>query len=408
MRPLRILFAVHGYKPAYRIGGPIVSVSSLAERLVQLGHEVTVVTTNSNLDEDLQVSLKTPVDVNGVRVYYFQHRSIVKSFFPWLPYFRKSLGYLYCPGMSRFIKSIISEIDIVHTHLPFIYPSYIAARIAIRHSKPLFYHQRGVFDPERLKFRSIKKLLYINLIEIPIMRKAEVVFALTVSEMDSYRKLSINTNCAVIPNGIDLPISGNKICPDAFQQKYKYISSSTKLILFLGRIHPIKGAESLIEAFISIKDKIMDSVLVLAGPDEWRLQDQYVSRVKDAGLSHRIIFPGVVVGDEKQFLLSRANLFCLPSVAEGFSMAILEALANKTPVLISPGCHFSEVEEAGAGKVCHPDQHSLAQGLTELLKDDKKLKMMGENGFKLVAERYDWNSITKRIIDCYLSGRDGT
>ena len=55
---MHILYAVHAYKPAYRIGGPVVSVSSAAEALVRKGHRVTVFTTSSNLDEELNVPLE--------------------------------------------------------------------------------------------------------------------------------------------------------------------------------------------------------------------------------------------------------------------------------------------------------------------------------------------------------------
>ena len=69
---MKILFVVHGYKPAWRVGGPIVSVSALAEHLAKRGHEVTVFTTNMNLDQKLDVPLKTPIRIEGVDVYYFQ------------------------------------------------------------------------------------------------------------------------------------------------------------------------------------------------------------------------------------------------------------------------------------------------------------------------------------------------
>ena len=72
---MKILFAVHGYKPAYRIGGPIVSVAALAERLVAKGHEVTVFTTNSNLDQDLDVETDRPHLIDGVEVWYFRRES---------------------------------------------------------------------------------------------------------------------------------------------------------------------------------------------------------------------------------------------------------------------------------------------------------------------------------------------
>src|SRR5687768_6162836 len=143
---MRILFAVHGYKPAFRIGGPIYSVSSLAEGLTQRGHKVIVFTTNSNQDQDLDVPLDGPVDVDGVEVWYFKRIAALKRGLFFIPYLGKSLGFLYAPRMAPALDSLTPTVDLVHTHMPFTYPSLAASRAAFRHGKPLFYHQRGVLD----------------------------------------------------------------------------------------------------------------------------------------------------------------------------------------------------------------------------------------------------------------------
>src|SRR5687767_12566332 len=96
---MKILYAVHGYRPAYRFGGPIVSVAAAAEALVQRGHSVTVVTTNANLDQDLDVPVDQPMDVNGVKVWYFRRTEFLKRWLPFVPYLSRSAGFLYAPAM---------------------------------------------------------------------------------------------------------------------------------------------------------------------------------------------------------------------------------------------------------------------------------------------------------------------
>jgi hypothetical protein len=156
---LHILFTVHGYKPAYRIGGPILSVVSLAEALVKKGHFVTVFTTNCNMSQDLDVPVDCPQKVDGVEVWYFRREELLKKMLSSITYLSKSMGYLYAPAMAKELDKIVPFMDLVHTHLPFIYPTVAAAKAAHLHHKPLFYHQRGVFDPARLSFRSLKKTL---------------------------------------------------------------------------------------------------------------------------------------------------------------------------------------------------------------------------------------------------------
>lgn len=399
---MKILYAVHGYKPAYRVGGPTQSVSAAAEMLVRMGHEVTVFTTNSNLDEDLDVPTDQPVEVDGVRVWYFRREEPLKRWLPFIPYLSQSMGFLYAPAMGEALDRVVPGMDLVHTHIPFVYPTYKASQTALRYGKPLFYHQRGVFDPERLKFRGFKKRLYIQAVERPIMRSATTLFALTEAEVDSYRALAVNTPCRIIPNGVDVSLYRQKPDPE-FGARWD-IPPQALVILFMSRVHPVKGAEKLLEAFMRVHACFPDAILVMAGPDEWGVEQKYRQAVRQAGINGHVLFPGMVSGSDKLDLLARADLFCLPSDAEGFSMAVLESLASSTPVLLSPGCHFAEVEKAGAGRIVDANPESMAIVLAELLSDPARLREMGRLGREFVAREYTWDSITDQLVDAYREG----
>lgn len=399
---MRLLYAVHGYKPAFRVGGPIESVSSIAEGLVRRGHDVTVFTTNSNLDQDLDVPVDQEVDVDGVKVWYFRREEPLQKWLPFVSYLSQSMGFLYAAGMRDALGRLVPGMDLVHTHMPFVYPTLAAARAARRARKPLFYHQRGVFDPERLKFRSLKKTLYIRLIERPIMRQATTLVALTEAEVASYRALGVETPCRVVPNGVD--VAKYRTLPTAPPAALGQVANDAPIILFLGRLHPIKGADSLLEAFCRVAPAFPDAVLVMAGPDEWDLVRRFRESARDARLTQRVVFPGMVSGEEKLNLLARANLFCLPSAGEGFSVAVLEALASATAVLLSPGCHFPQVEAAGAGRVVAPSPDALAEALGDLLSDPARLRAMGERGREYVARSYAWDAIVTQLEDVYREG----
>ena len=398
---MRVLYAVHGYKPAYRIGGPILSVSAVAERLVRRGHEVIVFTSNSNIDQIIDVPLDRPVDVDGVRVWYFPTENFFRRFLPQFSYMARSMGFLYSRAMRRRLEEIVPAVDLVHTHIPFIYPTYAAAHAAFRHSKPLFYHQRGVFDPARLRFRGLKKTLYIQSVEKPIMRKATTLIALTSAEVESYRRLGVKTRCRIVPNGIDVKLYRTR--STGLERRWA-IPDSGPMILFLSRIHPIKGPGRLLDAFFRIHRDVPDATLVIAGPDEWGLEAKYRQNIRSAGLEHRVIFPGMVSGEEKFDLLARADLFCLPSDAEGFSMAVLEALASGTAVCLSPGCHFDEVERAGCGRVVPNDVDQIANTIRQMLSDRHSLETMGRTARVFVEQNYNWDRITEQMLDVYGEG----
>jgi glycosyltransferase involved in cell wall biosynthesis len=398
---MRILYAVPGYKPAYRMGGPILSVAAKAETLVKKGHDVTVVTTNANLDQDLDVPLDQPVPVNGVQVWYCRHSRLLRRGLPFLSRRSQPALYYYAPRMAAHLERIAPAADLVHTHIPFVYPTYAAARAARRWGKPLFYHQRGVFDPGGLRFRSLKKTLYLALFERSILRQVNTLIALTKAEEADYRALGIDRPCRVLSNGID--VAAYRRLPAPGWSRWD-LPPAAPVVLYLGRLHPRKGADTLLEAFLRIHSRFPDAVLVMAGPDEGRLEAGFRQKARQSGAERRVVFAGMVTGEDKLNLLARADLFCLPSKAEAFSMAVLEALASGTPVLLSAGCHFPEVQSAGAGRITTDEAGGVASTLAELLAAPQELRRMGQRGVDFVRRQYDWDHITDRLIEIYKEG----
>ncbi|HEX9368795.1 MAG TPA: glycosyltransferase, partial [Vicinamibacterales bacterium] len=318
---------------------------------------------------------------------------------PFVPYLSRSMGFLYAPAMRAALDRLVPAVDLVHTQGPFVYPSYAAARAAIRHHKALVYSQRGCFAEQRLRFRGMKKKLYISALEKPIMRRAGLLVALTETERASYRALGVDTPIAIVPNGTDIP----PLRPDAAArvQAAFGIAPDVPMVLFLGRLHPTKGPETLIDAFIRVMDRVPRPVLMIAGPDEWGLQERWRERATRHGAGDRVLFPGMIGGEVKADILARADLFCLPSIAEGFSNAVLEALASSTAVMLSPACNFPEVEPAHAGVIVEADAGRMASVMRELLDRPAALRAMGEAGRRFVGAHYSWDVITDRLAELY-------
>ena len=262
---------------------------------------------------------------------------------------------------------------------------------------------RAPSPQQRLKFRALKKRLALEFIEKPILQRATTLIGLTEAERESYAALGLTTPCRVIPNGIHLPAQPDADA-DAFALAPLRIRPSHRVVLFLGRLHPIKGADRLLSAFLRIAAKDAEALLVLAGPDEFGIEAAFSKHANAAGLADRVCFPGMVSGALKTALLQRANLFVLPSDAEGFSMAILEALAHQTAVLISPRCFFPEVAAAGAGMIVEPTINELERAMATLLANPYELAFMGRAGRELVANRYTWRSVTTQMLNAYDEG----
>ena len=400
---MRLLFTTSGYKPAYRLGGPVVSVSATAQALVRRGHSVTVLATNANFGGDLDVPLDQAVDVAGVQVWYLRCQEPLKRWLSFVPYLSRTLGYHYAPRMGAELRRLAPEADLIHTHLPFVYPTLAASRAAQRFRKPLFYHQRGSLDPGALRFRSFKKQLYLRLVERPIMQRANTLIALTEAEVQSYRALDLAAPSRIVPNGIEAAAYRTRADP-AFLARWG-IPAAAPVVLFLGRLHPIKGVDKALEAFLSAQASCPEALLVVAGPDEWGLEGRLRARIRQAGLCQRVVFPGMVSGEDKLNWLARADIFLRPSEAEGFSVAVLEALASSTAVLLSPACHFPEVEAAGAGRVVSSEPTALGAALAALLSLPAEARReMGRRGRELVLRHHDLEGAVDRLLDVYHEG----
>jgi glycosyltransferase involved in cell wall biosynthesis len=119
------------------------------------------------------------------------------------------------------------------------------------------------------------------------------------------------------------------------------------------------------------------------------------------GVIGKTVFTGMLTGWDKLAALARADLFVLPSYSEGFSIAVLEALTCRLSVVITHQCYFPEVAEADAGIVLEPDIAQLVEALDKLLNDYDMRCKMGENGHRLILEKFTWDKIVDQMIRLY-------
>jgi glycosyltransferase involved in cell wall biosynthesis len=396
---MHILYITPAYKPAYRMGGPIVSVAAAAEALVRRGHEVTVATTNANLDVDIDVPLNRPVDVEGVTVWYFARREPIRKWLPFVPYLSQSMGFAYAPAMKDALRNLMANSDVVDTQMPFVYPTFVASRMALRLGKPLFYHQRGNFLSSHVRRRALKKQVYISLFEMPVLRRASGLIALTEAERDAYRHLAPATPCEIIPNGVVVPLLDSH-APARVATRWG-VPGDSLLLLFFSRLEEWKGADELLAAFQRVQSAHPNLFLVMAGDDHCEAERRWRPIAEQEGYGRRLIFTGGLSGQEKEDILHRADLFSLPSKGEGLSMAVLEAMAHRTAVMLSPECNFPEAERAGAGVTVERNVEEMVSALTSLIADRAGLRAMGEAGRVLTTDHYSWDVVIDRLLDVY-------
>ena len=317
---MHVLFSAPAYKPAWRYGGPVVAVSRLAESLAAKGVRVTVFTSDSNLDQDLDIPIGRPVNVDGVEVWYFRRKDSFQKKLTLLPYLSRSVGFLYTPSMSPELDRLVPSVDIVHTQAPFVYGTFAAARVAARFGKPLVYHQHGAYNPQSLRFRRVKKSLYIAAIEKPIMRRAAVLVALTEFEASSFRRFQLPTPIRVIPIAVDT----------AELQPVKR-SPSSQHIVTLGTLHYPPNADGIRwfvdEVFPKITSRVPDASVTIIGKnppaDFLAFPDRYAGRIRVTGYVPELL----------PYLQEAAIMVVPVRAGGGMRVRILEAFAGGMPVV---------------------------------------------------------------------------
>lgn len=385
---MKILHIVPAYFPAHRYGGPIESVHKMNKGLVENGVEITVYTTNIDGNSVLNVPLRQEIDIDGVKVFYFPI-----SFRPWK----------YSFALHRALSKNAKDFDLIHITSVFLSVSTLGAYYAKKFNKPYIISPRGNFMEEPLKFRSLKKKIYVNLIEKRNLTGASAIHFTVEKEKEDYLKLGLPLKKAVIvPNSIDIE-NGIGVISGDFRKKNE-ISEDAKIILFMGRLHKIKGLDTLIPAFAEVFKKEPKAVLVIVGPDERNYKKEIELEIRNRKLeiNKNVVFTGMLMGDDKKMAYKEANVFVLPSYSENFSMAVVEAMAINLPVIITKGVGISgEIEKAGAGIVVEKDEKQLAEAVLKILNNSDLAKKMGENGRKLVEAEFSSEKVARKFIEEY-------
>ncbi len=309
--------------------------------------------------------------------------------------------YQFSFEIKKKIAELVPQHDLVHIHGLWQFPLSYAAHVARGKSIPYVYHIHGMLNPWPLQFHSWRKTVYAALRERANLNDAARIVCVAKREEESVRRFGVTAKTTVIPNGVSheeidhLPARGN------FRRKHKGLADKF-LILFLGRIHPKKGADLLIRAFSRIQTNLPRTHLIIAGPEE---KPEYATALRNLiqteRLENQVTFVGPVYGTAKKELLIDCDLFALSSKDEAFSIAILEAMAAGLPVVVTKECSFDEIGSSESGLVVVYGEKELSDAIQKIASDEWLAKRMGVNGRNLVSSRYEWSLIGKQVLELY-------
>lgn len=240
-----------------------------------------------------------------------------------------------------------------------------------------------------LGINALQKKIFWHVLQAPALRAAACFHATAESEYEDIRRLGFRQPVCILPNGIDVP------------PLEETPNSGCRQLLFLGRVHPIKGIDVLLRAWQAVEDRFLDWELHIAGPDNGGYLAEMQALAAKLRLE-RVVFHGPLFGEEKLRAYRAASLFVLPTHSENFGMTVAEALAAGTPAIVTKGAPWEGLDKQGAGWWIDIGVDSLSVCLEQALATPPAhLAEMGRAGREWMLRDYSWERIGAQLSVVY-------
>ena len=376
---MKILQVTVRYYPELQFGGPPQKIHALSCGLARRGHRVRVATLHST-----QRSSRS-VEHEGIEVHYL----------PWV-----GRGMWQAPLGMDTLATAMRKSDVVHCYGLYNLLCPSAAFLAHRVARPFVLEPQGMYVPRARSLTA--KRLYHRLFTHWMIRHAGKVIATSPGEAEELAELVESRRLILRRNGIDLEPFQNLPTADGFRAAHG-VAEGERVILYVGRISPIKNLKQLVRAFHDVS--LERTRLVLVGPALEASYARDLARlVAELELDGRVVLAGPLYGEEKLSALAAADLFVLPSLSESYGNAAAEAVAAGVPVLLTDACGIAPQIDGRAGLAVPVGVSSLATGMRTLLEDEEQRDCLTRCRDQVLGE-LSWDdplAQTERMYDALL------
>ena len=379
--PVRILQIIHTLDP--KSGGPAEAIRQIAHHYApveHVGHVLTLDDPNASFLQDLPF----PVHAIGPAhsTYAYSPRLV-----PWLLENQHNYDGFVIHGLWQYIG--------------------IAVWRAFAGKKPYIAFPHGMLDPyfkHAFPLKHLKKVLYWYPFEYRVLRDAHSVFFTCGAENElAQQSFALHHwHAQIVPFGASPPEGDPAHYRAVFATAFPVLAQR-RFILFLGRIHPKKGCDLLLEAFACVARTDTGLDLVFAGPDQTGWREKLTALAHSFGIGDRVHWTGMVEGEMKWGAFYSCEAFALPSHQENFGIAVAEALACGKPVLLSDKVNiWADVQRAGAAIVAA----DTLQGTQSVLEQWIALSPAGrvtmcENALQCFKSHYDMSVNACTIVEAF-------
>lgn len=357
--------------------GQVVHIRELTRRLKAMGHEVSIFCRDIHGEIDLLNPLRVKFPFDGVP-------------------FLRHVGFAVKAGL------MMKDFDIVHTQY---HPGVFAGNAYhFLEGKPHVFTFHG-FAPARIWRDAAQKLKMIDhqlgtffALRSRVDRIIAVSRFLKRELLRFYRFNPAKIN--VIYNGIDTDRFNPKV--DGGMPREEYGFEHNPVVLFLGRLAPYKGPQFLVMAAPHVLEEVPETRFIVAGSGRYDVPRLRLL-TKKLDVERAFIFTGYIADDKVPNMYASCDVFCYPSLWEGFGLTPAEAQACGKPVVAFNHCALPEVvKNHETGILVPPGDHvGLARALIELLSNEKRRDEMGVRGRRHVVGTFSWDRMAEKTVEVY-------
>lgn len=375
--------------PPRIIGGISPHVYYLSRSLARNGVKVFVVTCDFPEAPQHEV-------LDGVEVYRVDsYRNPSPDFATWV--------YLMNVNMQKeaamIIRNLDENVDVIHAHDWLVATAGIGLKHVFR--KPLFAtihsteigrrngihldHERMIHETEAWLTYEAWKVICCSDYMVSHVRWA---FGLPPDKQ------------VMIPNGVNTDVYAEAQSKDLTQFRRRFALPGERIVLFVGRLVYEKGVHVLVNAIPKVLEKVNAKTVIVGNG---YMKEQISGIVKGLGIDQKVMFTGFVDDETLRRLQTCADVSVVPSLFEPFGIVALEAMAAKSPVVVSDTGGLAEIvdHDVDGIKVYPNNPDSLAWGITRVLTDERNANRLRSNAYKKIQEKYNWDRIAKQTRDVY-------
>ncbi|WP_254807827.1 glycosyltransferase family 4 protein [Natronosalvus amylolyticus] len=351
------------------MGGLSLHVHEMSRLQAEWGHDVTVLTSDHG-----DRNLPSKEERSGYEL--IRHREIASP-----------LDNTIIPGIVQTIRRMADDYDVIHAHSHLFFSTNATAALSRTLDTPLVITNHGLISQTAPRW--LQKA-FIPTVAKFTLNAADEVLCYTETDKCRLRERGIDSSISIINNGIDC----DRFSPEQSDE-------SKKQILFVGRLKPGKGVQTLLTAFEQLTADFPEYSLKIVGNGP--LLDDLVEMAHECNISTHIEFAGQIENNEIGEVYAESEVFVLPSLNEGVPRTVLEAMACEVPVVTSDLDQLIPIVNNAGFTVPSESPDKFQAAIKKLLNDAELQNEMGRVGRSRVKNHYSWNNTVSETLGIYKS-----